>query len=418
MISERGFWTELSPNDFYDDRGLLKRIKSFLKENCLETLVDFGCGNGFYASELIEDGFSCIAYDGNPNTSIITNGLAKTLDLTNNFYLGKKFDCVISLEVGEHIPEEFENTYINNLTNHSKSFLILSWAVIGQPGTGHVNCRNNDYIIEMMSKNNFKYLKNESLKLRNNCEMFWFRNTIMVFERNLEQESFIISVKNKNDKRKVNVIQNILPTISEIMNVSVFDAITPEDIEVKKNMIIFKNQISIKRGIDRNLNGPTTLKNCSLTLGHYKLFQYSILHNKELLIFEDDAIVDHVNLDDLKKYIKEFKKIDAPSILYLQSECPWGNNPYDLIEGRHIRQIPPDYISEFPNSSLSKIDKNWFDIAGTTCYYINPLAASVMIDSINEFGLMNIDQITQLCLKLERIDFYIPENYKKMVLLL
>ena len=420
MISESGFWTDSNPIDFYDDLGLLEGLKNFLKKSNSMNIVDFGCGNAFYAKELIKEGFSCSPYDGNPNTPKITNGLADILDLSNNFDLGKKFDCVVSLEVGEHIPEEFESTYIKNLTKHSKSFIILSWAVVGQPGTEHVNCKNNDYIIQKMSEENFKYLENESLSLRDNCHMFWFKNTIMIFEKSID-ESFIISVKKEdynNDKRRSNVLRNIIPKISEIMNVSVFDAIRPEDIEVIENKVFYKGFISIKRGLDKNSNSPTSLKNCSLTIGHYRLFQYSVLNNTGLLIFEDDAIVDHLDLLDLKNNIREFKKIDEPSILYLQSECPWGNNPYPLIDGRHIRQIPSNYISEVPNLNLLKIDKSWFDIAGTTCYYINPLAASVIIDVINKFGLLNIDQITQLCLKLDEVKFYLPKNYKKMIFLL
>lgn len=420
MISENGFWTVENPVDFYDDFGMLEGLRFFLKKNNIKNLVDFGCGNGFYVSELIKEGISCIAYDGNPNTSLITNGLAQTLDLSNRFDLGRKFDCVLSIEVGEHIPEEFENNYIVNLTRHSKKFIILSWAVIGQPGTGHVNCRDNDYIISRMSQKDFKYLEEESLLLRNNCDLFWLKNTVMIFEKNTEKESFVISVKKedyKNDKRRKNVLQNIIPTISKIMNVSIFDAVTPDDIELKDNLVIYKDQI-FQRGIDKNINETTTLKNCSLTIGHYNLFQYSVSHNKKLLIFEDDAVVNHLDIEDFKKDLEEFNKVDEPAILYLQSECPWGNNPYLQINGRYIRNIPSSFLSKVQNSNLLKLNKDWFDISGTTCYYINPSASSIMIKSIQDSGLINIDQVTQLCLKLDRINFYLPINYEKVIYLL
>ena len=58
--------------------------------------------------QLISEGFKCEAYDGNPNTPEMTGGIGKVLDLSERFDLGKKFDYVVSLEVAEHIPKEYE----------------------------------------------------------------------------------------------------------------------------------------------------------------------------------------------------------------------------------------------------------------------------------------------------------------------
>ena len=38
----------------------------------------------------------------------------------------------MSLEVGEHLPQEFENIFIHNLHNNNKSGILLSWAIKGQ----------------------------------------------------------------------------------------------------------------------------------------------------------------------------------------------------------------------------------------------------------------------------------------------
>jgi hypothetical protein len=63
-----------------------------LKDNNIETVVDFGCGLGNYSSSMISSGMICEAYDGNPNTPTLTKGLGKVLDLSNPFDLDKKFD--------------------------------------------------------------------------------------------------------------------------------------------------------------------------------------------------------------------------------------------------------------------------------------------------------------------------------------
>ncbi len=39
-----------------------------------------------------------------------------------------KYDWIISLEVAEHIPAQFESIYIDNLVKHAKEGIILSWA--------------------------------------------------------------------------------------------------------------------------------------------------------------------------------------------------------------------------------------------------------------------------------------------------
>jgi 2-polyprenyl-3-methyl-5-hydroxy-6-metoxy-1,4-benzoquinol methylase len=65
--------------------------------------------------------------------------------------LQKKFDCVISLEVGEHIPQKSESVFINNLISHTKQYLILSWATPGQVGDAHVNEQDADYIISKIT---------------------------------------------------------------------------------------------------------------------------------------------------------------------------------------------------------------------------------------------------------------------------
>lgn len=52
----------------------------------------------------------------------------------------------MSLEVGEHLPPQFEDIFIQNLHNNNKHGIVLSWAVKGQGGHGHFNEQNNDYV--------------------------------------------------------------------------------------------------------------------------------------------------------------------------------------------------------------------------------------------------------------------------------
>lgn len=161
------------------DPGLSSALSEFLEDQ--KEIVDFGCGNADYSRILIEKGKKVDCFDGNPNTPEMTKGLGKVLDLSQDFDLGKKYECVISLEVGEHIPKEREQIFLNNLDKHCGQCIILSWALPGQGGDGHFNEQPNEYIIEEMKKRNYNYWKEASDYFRGSVSLWWFKKTIMVF---------------------------------------------------------------------------------------------------------------------------------------------------------------------------------------------------------------------------------------------
>jgi cyclopropane fatty-acyl-phospholipid synthase-like methyltransferase len=183
-INEVGFWETTDQTGHVHDKSIAAALSQYLADKQAKTVVDFGCGMGDYAKAFKADGYKVEAYDGNPNTETLTGGIGKVLDLSKPFYLGKKFDVVLSLEVGEHIPKEFEEQFIDNITKHAKKHLIISWAVVGQGGDGHVNCANNDYIIEQIVDRGFKHNAKDSQTIRNAAtNASWFGYTIMVFDK-------------------------------------------------------------------------------------------------------------------------------------------------------------------------------------------------------------------------------------------
>lgn len=179
MIHEHGYWISKAVCDTHMiDRSLLKELTYIVKGTC----VDIGCGNGAYTKGLRDVGVDCRGFDGSPLTPEISGNTCEVMDFSLHQDIGT-FDNVLSLEVGEHIPSKYEQVFINNLARACRNKLILSWAVEGQAGMGHVNCRSNEYVINEMEVRGLKYDERLSQWLRDQSTLPWFKNTLMVFNR-------------------------------------------------------------------------------------------------------------------------------------------------------------------------------------------------------------------------------------------
>ena len=183
IIHKNGYWegVEAQEQHFYDACLCDSLIQFFKKENA-STLVDFGCGMGKYVKTFREHNLNMIGFDGNPNTPELSNHLCKVLDLSLPIQM-EPFDWVMSLEVADHLPPEFEDIYIQNLHKNNKRGIVLSWAIEGQGGDGYVNLRNNDYVKAKMRALGYKNDAESEQKLRDDSSLIWFKKTIMVFRK-------------------------------------------------------------------------------------------------------------------------------------------------------------------------------------------------------------------------------------------
>lgn len=183
LILKSGAWDTKDMNEHVFDNDLADTLLEFFEDEEIKKIVDFGCGPGEYVKFFRSKNYSIKGYDGNPHTKELSNGICKVLDLTTEFELNKTFDCVLSLEVGEHIPKEYEQIYINNLVKYSEKYIIISWAIPNQGGYGHVNCQTNDYIKEEFYKRGFVNCIDIETHLRKNARCDWFKDTIMIFKK-------------------------------------------------------------------------------------------------------------------------------------------------------------------------------------------------------------------------------------------
>lgn len=180
-VSDNGAWI-IDPDEnphFCIDR-MSKILTSLVSKYKPSLIYDFGCGQGQYPKYIRDaTGIDVVGFEAYPDYSHYDN--IKQIDLSKSFTL-EPADMSISLEVGEHIPAEFEQIFLDNLCNNTKKYLVLSWAIEGQDGIGHINCRNNDYIISELDKRGFSY-DETSEAIRDYEDLLWFKNTFMIFYR-------------------------------------------------------------------------------------------------------------------------------------------------------------------------------------------------------------------------------------------
>jgi hypothetical protein len=189
-IAETGYWNgETAHIHHVHSQELSKWICEFFEKNIEKhhKIIDCGAGLGNYLKDLQNKGFkNLLGIEGDPSKNKVFSNIIKQ-DLTIPFLnLPKNSDVnVISLEVGEHIPAEYMDAYLDNICNNCSNYLITSWAIRGQAGFGHVNCLDNHEIIPLIEKRGFKLMEKETEEVRNIdlSEAPWFKNTLLIFKR-------------------------------------------------------------------------------------------------------------------------------------------------------------------------------------------------------------------------------------------
>lgn len=179
-IAATGYWLDETEEHHVFDEALAAELASLFRS---KSVVDLGCGPGHYVASLRRAEVDCDGYDGNPNTSALSGGLCNVLDLSASIELGRQYDWVLSLEVGEHIPQQYEAVFLENIVRHAREGVILSWGLPGQSGWGHVNLRDNRYIKDYFRSRGFVNDSTLESRLRDKSMLLWFKGTLMAFRR-------------------------------------------------------------------------------------------------------------------------------------------------------------------------------------------------------------------------------------------
>lgn len=193
--------TDIYPTGYWDGENpehalsipLSNWIIEYLQKYKFTPIYDFGCGKGMYLAKLQDAGFKLLCgFEGIIPSNKIFNNIIQQ-DITNIFNIQMP-GVVISLEVAEHIPKEFTNSYLTNIYNScmTEGIFIASWAIKGQGGRGHCNELDNEDAIKLITDKGFEFLEKDTISVRqtildiediDNGHLPWFKNTILIFRK-------------------------------------------------------------------------------------------------------------------------------------------------------------------------------------------------------------------------------------------
>jgi hypothetical protein len=117
---------------------------------------------------------------------LIPKELFDVIDLSSNIDLKRKFDLVISLEVGEHLEEKAAPQFVENLIRHG-DVILFSAAIPLQGGFGHLNEKWQSYWRRLFESRGYRGFDVVRPVFWNDTEIhYWYRQNCLLYisERN------------------------------------------------------------------------------------------------------------------------------------------------------------------------------------------------------------------------------------------
>lgn len=181
-VASHGQWSfDTCDEAYWLDFGLAAQYVELFKD---KRVVELGAGCGCYTQHLKSHVQSIVAFDGASTISELTCDMVSTKDLTVDISADiPSHDWTVCTEVGEHIPPQFEDVFLNNIVHNVKKGVVLSWGLPGQRGNGHVNGQTNEHVTAKMNHLGFDYDADKTKDFRNSTTLPWFRQTLMVFSK-------------------------------------------------------------------------------------------------------------------------------------------------------------------------------------------------------------------------------------------
>ncbi len=143
-------------------------VECLMSEFLPRSVVDVGCGTGVYLREFGKHGLDIRGYEGSSaaiGSSLVETGTILLHDLRRALRADRRFDLVISFEVGEHLPPTSSLQYVENIACLGPT-IVFSAAQPGQGGTDHINEQPSRYWIEHFEGVGFEFKAERTQRVR------------------------------------------------------------------------------------------------------------------------------------------------------------------------------------------------------------------------------------------------------------
>jgi len=155
-IYNENFFKDNIADSFPMAKWLVPRIVEELK---CKSVLDVGCATGHWLKCFEEAGVKVKGLEGSKfafDHMMIDPANVEHFDLRKKYQPTHSVDLVISIEVAEHIEQLFVGNYVDVLTKHGASNIIMTAAAPGQGGEGHVNEQPAEYWVEKLQDAGYK----------------------------------------------------------------------------------------------------------------------------------------------------------------------------------------------------------------------------------------------------------------------
>jgi SAM-dependent methyltransferase len=162
----------------------------------INSVVDFGCGQGAWLNIWRKSGARVMGVDGpyiKAKHLMIDANEFRAADLSRPIDLGRRFDVVQSLEVAEHLPPSHASEFIGTLTAHGP-LVMFSAAVPGQGGEHHINEQPIEYWREKFRERRYVAIDCVRPQVIANLEVqHWYRYNILLYA----EESYLATLPDR-----------------------------------------------------------------------------------------------------------------------------------------------------------------------------------------------------------------------------